>query len=145
MNSSIKVIVPIALVLSLSCTEHDRLKLKAQMGNRRAMYEYGLDLEQHTDNADEAIAWMTKAAEKGETEAMYSLAMFLSAGGESSNPKALYWFRKGSESGDLNCMLKLSIAYRYGYLGLEKDEKQYRYWKDKLTAVDTERSKTWRR
>jgi TPR repeat protein len=42
-------------------------------------------------------------------------------------------------------MGRLAVAYRFGYLGLEKDEQQYRYWMDKAMAIDKEGSKNWRR
>lgn len=133
----------IALLLSLGCSERTRMEAKARMGNREAMREYGLWLYSHgrEREVEEALAWITKAAEKGDTKAMYDRAMIASSGGRSSNPVGLYWFRKGAEAGDPDCMGKLAVAYRYGYLGLAKDESQYRSWMDKAMAIDRERSK----
>ena len=115
------------------------------------MYEYGYELWTHTsgreDETEEAIYWITRAAEKGEPEAMFTRAMIASAGGEynDSCPIAVHWFQKGAEAGDPNCMGKLAVAYRFGYLGLVKDEGKYRYWMDKAMAIDKERSKSWGR
>ena len=112
------------------------------MGDSEAMRKYGLDIFEHTtgrkDEVDEAIAWITKAAEKENIQAMYDLAMIISAGGRGADPKALFWFRKGAEAGDPNCMVKLSQGYHYGYLGLDKDETQYQIWMGRAMAIDRE-------
>ncbi len=120
----------IALLLSLGCSERTRMEAKARMGNREAMREYGLWLYSHgrEREVEEALAWITKAAEKGDTKAMYDRAMIASSGGRSSNPVGLYWFRKGAEAGDRFCMIKLANAYEYGYLGLPKDRTEAAKW-----------------
>jgi TPR repeat protein len=109
------------------------------------MYEFGSKIWDHTtgrqDETDEALSWMTKAAEKGEVEAMYRLAMILTAGGRAADPKGLFWLRKGAEAGDSNCMMKLANAYWYGYLDLEKDPQQFQYWMNKAMAIDKARDK----
>lgn len=133
-TAPIKGCLGVLLALSLGCTPHDRLKMKARMGNRRAMYEYGLDIWKHTtgreDEVTEALAWMTKAAEKGEPEAMYRLAMIATAGGQSADPNGLFWLRKGAEAGDRPSMVELANAYQYGYLGLPIDKAEARKWYD---------------
>ena len=74
---------------------------------------------------------------------MYELGMIFAPGGVTwePNPTAVYWFRKGAEAGDPDCMGKLAVAYRFGYLGLGKDEEQYRFWMGKAMAIDQERDK----
>ncbi len=137
------------ILVSLGCTEQSRRYTKASLGGREAKREYEIWLYRHGREREipEAIEWITKAAEAGDVDAMYKLASILSGGGDGweLNSKALYWFRKGAEAGDPNCMGKLAEAYRYGYLGLNKDEKQYRYWMDKSMAIDRERRKNYGR
>lgn len=124
-------ILGLCLVLCLGCTQHDRLKMKAQMGNRRAMYEYGVDIWKHTsgrkDEVDEALGWIIKAAEKGEIEAIYEIGTIEEMGG-GARPKAVYWFKKGAEAGHRPSMIKIANAYRYGLLGLEIDQAQADKW-----------------
>lgn len=135
--------VDVLVLFSLGCTEQSRKYTKARLGGREAKRDYGIWLWKYGREREqvEALAWITKAAEAGDTDAMFSLASILSAGGEgwSPNPKAIFWFRKGAEAGDPDCMGKLAAAYRYGYLGLVKDEKQFRFWMDRAMAIDRER------
>ena len=136
----------VVLVLcSLGCTEQSRKYTKARLGGREAKREYGIWLYRYGREREqaEALAWITKAAEAGDVKAMYRLASIASAGGDGwePSPTAVYWFRKGAEAGDPDCMGKLAAAYRYGYLGLVKDEKQYRFWMDKAMAIDRERDR----
>ena len=123
----------VVLVLcSLGCTEQSRKYTKARLGGREAKRDYGIWLWKYGREREqaEALAWITKAAEAGDTDAMFSLASILSAGGEgwSPNPKAIFWFRKGAEAGDRFSMIKLANAYEYGYLGLSVDHAQANKW-----------------
>lgn len=140
-------IVPLLFALLLGCSERERLAIKAQTGNAAAMREYGnwICEKGHDSEYREGMVWLRKAAEKGDTQAMYDYAMAKGGGGIQPHPEAVFWFRKGAEAGDPNCMGKLAEAYRYGFLGLDKDEKQYRYWMDKAMAIDRDRSNNYGR
>lgn len=133
------------LMLSFGCTKQSWMHTKAVLGGKEAKREYGEWLYQSGREREipEALEWITKAAKAGDTKAMYSIASIASVDGRDwePNPKAVEWFRKGAEAGDPDCMGKLAEAYRYGYLGLEKDEKQYRHWMDKAMAIDREQDK----
>lgn len=128
---AIRIIV--LLPLCFSCNRYQRLGIRAKLGDRRAMYEYGTDIWAHTsgrqDEVDEAIKWITKAAEKGEVEAMYKIGAIHAMGGAPA-PKAVYWFRKGAEAGDRFSMIKLAEGYRYGRLGLPKNQVESDRWYD---------------
>ena len=131
MSGAISQIVVFLLIFSCGCTKYDRLKMKAKMGNRRAMYELGVDIWKNTsgrqDEIDKAIYWITKAAENGEVDAMYEIGSIHEMGG-GPKPKAIFWYRKGAEAGDRFCMIKLAKAYEYGYLGLPKDRTEAAKW-----------------
>jgi len=135
----------ILTLCSLGCTEQSRKYTKARLGGREAKREYGVWLWDHGREREqpEALTWITKAAEAGDVRAMYELGMIFAPGGVTwePNPTAVYWFRKGAEAGDPDCMGKLAVAYRFGYLGLGKDEEQYRFWMGKAMAIDQERDK----
>ena len=119
------------LVLTLSfgigCDEHSRLVRRAENGDPVARRELGLRIWKHTsgrqDEVDGAIAWLLKAAEKGDVQAMYEYALI--AG---DDPKALYWYRKGAEAGDWLCCVKMGEAYRFGEYGLPVDIRESDKW-----------------
>lgn len=131
-----KVVLLVLVALATGCTGHQRLKMKAQMGNPEAMWQYGMDLWEHStgrkDETDEAIAWITKAANAGQPNAMYDLALIYGGGGGTIGPRpeAVAWLRKGAEAGNRPSMIKLAEAYRYGWLGLPIDKAEARRWYD---------------
>jgi hypothetical protein len=55
--------------------------------------------------------------------------------------KAIEWYLRGAEVGETNSMLALANAYRFGDLGLEKNEVKAKFWYDQLTKAEEE--KTW--
>lgn len=128
----LRIILITILAASLGCTKQSRLHLKAVFGGRVAKREYGEWLFYHGRSREtaEGLQWITKAAEAGDTEAMYSLASIKSAGGDTYGafPESVMWFRKGADAGDRFCMIKLANAYEYGYLGLTIDKAEANKW-----------------
>jgi len=129
---SIPVKIPtimLLLILSMGCNEKTRLHIKADIGNAKAMREYGIWLcsKGHDQEFTEGTAWITKAAERGDVEAMYELGLLKEVGG-GPRPEAVGWFRKGAEAGHRFCMIKLANAYRYGELGVTPDLDEAKTW-----------------
>jgi len=133
-------LVLVALFIHTGCSEKERLYIKASLGSRVAMREYGEWLESKGNNEEyrESKSWYKKAAEKGDSRAMYFLAMCY-GGGIHPSPEAVYWFTKGAEAGDPSCMSRLSVAYANGYLGLPNDPKLAKKWADAALKVYRER------
>lgn len=120
----------------MACNRDMRLRMRAANGNPAAMRELGEKLRGMGNHIDgnEGLRWLQMAAEKGDVQAMYSLgAEYDSPPG--SNQKALYWYKKGAEGGNVMCMMKLCNAYRYGRFGLKKDPIESKYWFDKIDAI----------
>ena len=142
MSLSIKIFCILSLLMfPIGCNKYQRLGVRAKMGDKRAMHEYGCELWAHTtgrkDEVDEAIKWIAMAAEKGEVEAMYKLGLIYDGtldSGQTTN-KSLLWFRKGAEAGHRFCMIKLAEGYRYGRLGLPVDEAEANRWYDAATKA----------
>lgn len=151
-RGSMKLAIIFIVFMSLfACNEATRLRSKAENGDVLAMRQLARKYESMYDkdvrqNGDLAIYWYTIAANNGDTESMYALCgLYEINQSKQSQEKALNWVRRGADKGDPNCMGKLAEAYRYGNLGLVKDENQYRYWMDKAMAIDREREKAWPR
>ena len=66
-------------------------------------------------NYAEAMNWYTKAADKGEINAFYSIGSHYSLGYgvTRSNTKAMEWFKKGADKGDTSSMNSIAIIYYY--------------------------------
>ncbi len=98
--------------------------------NDLALFYYqGYDVE-FTKNLNKAIAWWTKAAEKGNAKAQNSLGECYQKGeGVSQDLEtALEWYIKAAEKGNINAQAKLDIL---------NDNKQSSQEKTELKAVNT--------
>ena len=64
-------------------------------------------------NIPAAIEWLSKAAEKGSTEAMLRLAIIYHDEKEVQDyNKTVEWYEKGSEQGNVSCMYNLGWVYK---------------------------------
>lgn len=93
--------------------------------NVDAMYLLG-KLCWENDYIDEAFEWFSKAAEKGQADAMYYLGNFYwhpTGWGlvEPSNEKAIKYYEKAAELGSAMAMCELGRQYQQGTVALEKD------------------------
>lgn len=89
---------------------------KAQNGDANAQYWLGLIAA----NKSERLAWWTKAAENGNTEAMRGLSWGSDDLGVDKE-KARYWLVKAAES-DPKAMVSLALKYRVDRVGKRTDE-----------------------
>ncbi|MBC8592023.1 SEL1-like repeat protein [Oscillospiraceae bacterium N12] len=71
---------------------------------------------------EEGAKWYTKAAEAGDSDAMFFLGKCYKVGyGIEENPdKALEWFQKGAEENEPRCITELGLAYENG-IGVEEN------------------------
>lgn len=125
------------LIICLACSRETQQYIKAANGDPAAMRELGEKLRKMGDhsNANEGLRWLKLAAEKGDAQAMCDLGLLYDDSPLCTDSRALYWYKKGAEAGNLTCMMKLSNAYRYGQFGLEKDLIESKYWFDKIDAI----------
>ncbi|MEH6306728.1 tetratricopeptide repeat protein [Olivibacter sp. CPCC 100613] len=97
------------------------------------MYEDGT-LEQDHKRAFELFG---KAAENNSAYAMYCYGQYLQNGyndGEKSPEQAFYWFQKGAELQEINCIYETGRCYRYG-IGIEENTDQaLRYYQQAADA-----------
>ena len=133
-------VLGIALLVLVGCREETRLRMKANRGDTEAMRLLSMKLRKHGTYADngEGIRWLTKAADKGDTDAMHSLGrIYDSPNGESIG--AYTWYRKGAEAGDPRCMVRVGDAYRFGQFGLRENHEEAKKWYDKAEAINIQR------
>lgn len=84
------------------------------MVNLGSSYIYGLSAADGEENKEEAVKWLKKAAELGNTEAYYYLGVVYS---DSDDPEyydfdeALKWYLKGAETDDGSCMDSIGVLY----------------------------------
>ena len=85
----------------------------AALGSRAAMLRLGrahlAGIGTPTDK-DTGIAWLTRAAESGDGDAMIELAATLSIGEERRPATAVAWLRRSAEQGNPSGMLHLGVA-----------------------------------
>ncbi|KAI1714106.1 sel1 repeat domain-containing protein [Ditylenchus destructor] len=100
-------------------------------------YRDGIGVQQ---DYDEAAKWYSKAAYKGNPEAMYNLGLFyeFGKGVERSIEMSIYWFRKAADTevafvGIAEAQHSLGLRYEQG-IGVEKDYSKAVEWYKK--AVD---------
>ena len=84
----------------------------------------------------QAIFWYDKAANEGDTKAMFNLArMYIERGGsEMDYQQAMKWFQKAADSGDAKAMLNLADMYENGK-GVPKDISQAVKWYEKAAVA----------
>jgi hypothetical protein len=111
------------------------------------MYEFGRYLISERpinfySDAREGKIWLTKAAEKGHVGAMEELGSIYELDvTPMGQEKTWYWYTKAAEAGSLNSMNRLGQAYRFGDLGVPKDESKAIYWYEKSHKAEEE--ETW--
>lgn len=136
----------LTLAVSLGCTQEAQMRIRAERGDPKAMYEYGDYLIRNRPrnfyiDGEEGRAWIEKAADRGETKAMWSMGSINRPDDTKEGmKKTVYWFRKGAEAGDPNSMLELANAYRFGKLGFDKDETKAKFWYDQISKAEAEKN-----
>ncbi len=137
----------IVALISTDCTKEARMRIAAERGDPRAMCDYGDYLIRQRprnfySDGDEGYRWIEKAANAGDVQAMRDMGSLNAAGLTKEGMKnAVYWYNKGAEAGETKSMLELANAYRFGELGLEKNEKEAQFWYDQIARAEKE--KTW--
>lgn len=106
-------------------SSEERIKSLAATGDAKALYEWGLLLEQDVvgkPNLAEAAKSFRAAAEKQYVPAMvaWGNALFYERGVEKDLAKALDWYRRAAEARDPVGMHNLGVLYERG-LGIEKN------------------------
>ncbi len=80
------------------------------------------------ENRKQSFLWYRKAAEAGDVNGMFNLALIYSADGElRDEQKAVSWYRKAAEAGEPHAMFKLAFMYEWGR-GVERDYTQAIAW-----------------
>ena len=110
--------------------------LLAYEGDAQAQYRLGLMFLQGTGvvvSTEEAVYWLSRAAEQGEPKAQYLLgAIYLSGKGLTSNREhGLEWWRAAANNGNAAAQYGVGTAYLYG-AGVSKNSADARKW---LTAA----------
>ena len=93
--------------------------------------------ETGTDDDDDSQPTLRVRAYKGDPEAQYQLGMiYLKGMNTDADPKfAVEWFRMAATQGHMAAQLALADCYTYGW-GVEPDETQAEYWRNKSTEVE---------
>ena len=117
----------------------DSIRYKAEQGNAKFQYVYGVCYEKGwgvEQDAKEALAWYKKAAAQENGPACNTLGNYYRMGTVvTADPKqAFEWYQKGAQAKDDQAMLNLGNCYFYG-MGVDKDEKTaIKWWKDSADA-----------
>lgn len=109
---------------------------EAEKGNTEAQCEIARQLCRE-QRMEEAISWYQKAAEAGETDAMFNLAMLYSQGFEgmeASKEQAFYWYERAAEAGDAEAMC-WTASYLLKGLGTKCDLERAADWLKKALAA----------
>ncbi|MBO7496074.1 MAG: sel1 repeat family protein [Salinivirgaceae bacterium] len=88
-------------------------------------------IQQYDDHNDEVLYWLQKAAEQGEPQAMYNLAISYHRGdinGQVDIEKSNTLFRMAAEKGYPAACSRLAIIYRDGTDGFERDIAKAKFW-----------------
>lgn len=106
------------------------LRARADAGSLDAMTALA-GLLQTGDVKDEAEAagWYRKAAERGDAQAMASLAFFYASGRgvTKDDAEAIRWYRSAAQLGNAQAMLSLALLYQEGR-GVAKDDAEAAGW-----------------
>lgn len=108
------------------------LRAAAEAGHVGAAYYLGL-LHRGgygaQPNPVEAARWFTVAAEGGVAQAMFMLANAYREGSgvARDDDKAVAWYEAAAERDHPESIQALAIAYRHGELGLDPDERNFRF------------------
>ena len=91
----------------------------AMAGNPYAQYSYGFMLIHDLETKDytEAVSWLEKAANQGDTNAMSELGVlyYYGRGVQKNYETSNSWYEKGAEANDPKCLLYLGMNYLYGH------------------------------
>lgn len=108
----------------------EMLTKTAAAGYPLAQYMLAMYLDGKEKHA-EAAEWMTKAAEKGEVDAMHYLGGIMYARGqgvEKDARKAVYWLRKAAEKGKMSSQVLLAGYLLTGKDGVEVNREEGLKW-----------------
>lgn len=88
------------------------IRKAAKKKNKQALYQLGM----RTDNPEERMKSLLRAAKKGHAGAMSAIGLsyFLGDRIERSPEKAVYWFLQGKEKGDASSLYNLAYCYEQG-------------------------------
>lgn len=77
---------------------------------------YSINISGSAEGSTEAVAWYRKAAELGNTDAMYNLGVILQAGSgiAKNETEAVAWYRKAAEAGNVAAMYNLAVMLQAG-------------------------------
>lgn len=101
-------------------------KARAEAGDPKAMFEYGISLNSH----EERMKWIEKSANAGYGEAIWDMGTNQWNCGNKKG--AAEWYKRGADKGDGNCMISYGEALEKGD-GVETDKKSaYEYYKKGL-------------
>uniref|UniRef100_A0A7S4E0T1 Uncharacterized protein n=1 Tax=Lotharella globosa TaxID=91324 RepID=A0A7S4E0T1_9EUKA len=105
------------------------LSKAAELGHPRGQRDLGVWHEVIKKDAKQAIRWYSKAAEQGDAEAMFYLALCYGngRGAPQDDKKAVSWHRKAADQGHVRAQFNVGIHYENGF-GVEKDIKQAAKW-----------------
>ena len=130
---TISLIVTIAVCISYKYyTEYNmNIGARAESGEVNAMFEKGASLYA-TGKITEAVIWLTKAAEAGDSRAQVRVAYMFANGvqREKDDKEALKWLLKSAEQGNLIAQVSTGAFYYTGRGGVE-DHHKAAYWYEK--------------
>ncbi len=124
----------------ISQEEFDDLFLKASKGDDNAQLALGVlyarGVKPVSVNAEFAIEWLTKSANKGNLAAMTYLGVIYSEGKlvKKDINKAIYWRELAAEKGSAADKYALANAFIYGYT-LPADKQKAFYWLTKAAET----------
>ena len=126
------VVGAVSLMPLLSCSETDRLRIGAYLGDSRAQSKLGRAYAIGEGvSRDDALAaeWYRKAAEQGNSRAQFRLGFMYDVGDgvPEDNEQAVEWYRKAAEQGLAKAQLMLGVMYKTGE-GVPKDLVQAHKW-----------------
>ena len=136
-------VAAVALMFLFACSETDRLRVQAYIGDSNAQYRLGLSYsvgDGVPKDAAQAAEWFRKSAEQGNSTAQFNLALMYDTG--EGVPKdvaqAAEWYRKAAEQGNSTAQFNLGLMYYKGE-GVPKNLVQAHMWKN-LAAASGEES-----
>ncbi len=125
---------------SASPSDMERLLAAAREGDADAQFRIGrkvlLDHSRGAEGADEAVAWLRKAADQGHPGAMLQLGKLYRSGiGLTQNyALAAQWIQAAAGAGHDESMVELGRLYRSG-IGVERDPIQAYIWFNRAAAA----------
>jgi len=95
------------------------------------------DLMRIAQDYEAAFGWYLTSAYQGDAAGEYALGQAYANGEgvEKNLSKALYWIKHAAEKNYLPAAENITLAYKYGYLGLAKDPDQAKMWESRLIPM----------